>query len=669
MRPLKEQLLIFIIPALIAAIAITATFSYYSIKDLHIQTIANDLQTLSESKADHLKYLFNSETYVLEVETENTALIVALTEKSDPKESIENIKAANAALINLTHQRAHISDAMLIDKQGNVIASSDPLDIGMDKRGDSQFIEGIRGTHIKSPYYGPMNQPTISIATNIKDRKGNSIGVIAARYSMETIWNITTIPVGDTATGEILLINKDGYIITPVKFLQNTFLKIQPKNANTQDCLTHLQRKDKPATIKTYIYNDYRGEKVIGTHATIPEADICLITKIDYKEYLAPIERLKKRMIAFTGILTILLVTIVMILSQSITISLNKISSKIEDITRGELDIKLDNSEITEIQQITDSLNRILASLKLAILRKGITKEDIGIGEVLAAKEKAEKERKEAESMYRNLFDQSSDALMTLEPPDWRFTSANNATVKLFGAKDEKEFTSKTPFEWSPPRQADGQNSKTKALKMIEKGMKEGSNYFEWTHKRADGTTFPATILLTRSKVDSREFLQATVRDISAQRIQEEQYKQLGALMKNSSKSSNLAVYNVDFKRGKLEWSETIDRMLGYPKGKAPRTMKSWEASIHPADRKLVMESLNNHLKKKTRFDAVYRIRKKDGKYSWWHDTGKAVWDSKGNATSMSGTCFEISPVVQKTSEKAKKEVKKGKDGKKREKR
>ena len=29
---------------------------------------------------------------------------------------------------------------------------------------------------------------------------------------------------------------------------------------------------------------------------------------------------------------------------------------------------------------------------------------------------------------------------MTLEPPSWRFTSGNPATVKMFGAKNEEDF-------------------------------------------------------------------------------------------------------------------------------------------------------------------------------------------------------------------------------------
>lgn len=124
--------------------------------------------------------------------------------------------------------------------------------------------------------------------------------------------------------------------------------------------------------------------------------------------------------------------------------------------------------------------------------------------------------------MYELLYSTSADAIMTLEPPEWRFTSGNPAAVKMFGTKDEQEFISLGPWELSPEKQPDGQDSMDKAKKMIEKAMQEGNNFFEWTHKRYKGEDFSATVLLTKVKMGDREFLQATVRDISEWKKAEE---------------------------------------------------------------------------------------------------------------------------------------------------
>lgn len=121
----------------------------------------------------------------------------------------------------------------------------------------------------------------------------------------------------------------------------------------------------------------------------------------------------------------------------------------------------------------------------------------------------------EANEKYHLLYETSNDAIMTLEPPSWRFTSGNPAAVKMFNCKDEKEFVSLGPWDLSPKKQPDGQDSTDKAKRMIEKAVKQGHNLFEWTHKRYKGEGFPAIVLLSRIRVFGKVYLQATVRDVT----------------------------------------------------------------------------------------------------------------------------------------------------------
>jgi len=137
------------------------------------------------------------------------------------------------------------------------------------------------------------------------------------------------------------------------------------------------------------------------------------------------------------------------------------------------------------------------------------------------------------EKRYRTIFESSRDAVMTLAPPFWKFTSGNTATVRMFRTKDEKAFISLGPWEVSPKYQPDGQLSAAKAKKMIMKAMKDGSNFFEWTHKRLGGEDFPATVLLTRVKLGGRTFLQATVRDVTRQKQIEEKLVEKEQMLEN----------------------------------------------------------------------------------------------------------------------------------------
>jgi PAS domain-containing protein len=144
---------------------------------------------------------------------------------------------------------------------------------------------------------------------------------------------------------------------------------------------------------------------------------------------------------------------------------------------------------------------------------------------------KTEEEMRENEAKYRRLFENSRDAIMVLEPPSWKFTSGNMATIEMFRVKDVAAFVSLGPWELSPERQPDGRLSSEKAKEMIDLAVRDGFCFFNWTHKRADGENFPATVLLSRIGLGPKMIVLATVRDITIEnRIKEELRKKVEEL-------------------------------------------------------------------------------------------------------------------------------------------
>ncbi len=139
------------------------------------------------------------------------------------------------------------------------------------------------------------------------------------------------------------------------------------------------------------------------------------------------------------------------------------------------------------------------------------------------------REKYEAERKYRSLFESSRDAMAIAEPPSWRFTAGNPATLEMFGLKNARELAALGPWDLSPQRQPDGRDSGEKAQEMVETAMRDGFHFFEWTHKRIDGEEFPATVLLTRTEQAGKVVVQATIRDITEQKRREEMLQTVAA--------------------------------------------------------------------------------------------------------------------------------------------
>jgi PAS domain S-box-containing protein len=158
----------------------------------------------------------------------------------------------------------------------------------------------------------------------------------------------------------------------------------------------------------------------------------------------------------------------------------------------------------TSLNPIKDSKGNVVAVMGIT---RDITKEKM-----------AERHIHEGEEKYQALFESSSDAIMTLAPPTWKFTEGNPSAINMFKAKNGKDFASRAPWEFSPKYQLDGKLSSVKAKEMIGKAMKTGRNFFEWTHRRLNGEDFLATVLLTRLEIGGKKLLQATVRDITAEK-------------------------------------------------------------------------------------------------------------------------------------------------------
>lgn len=116
------------------------------------------------------------------------------------------------------------------------------------------------------------------------------------------------------------------------------------------------------------------------------------------------------------------------------------------------------------------------------------------------------------ESKYRALFLNANDAILLMDKDT--FIDCNPKAEMMFGCSSSVLLRTK-PIDFSPDKQPDGSDSMTKSLEKINLALSGIPQFFEWQHKRKDGTVFDAEVSLNSIVFGEKTYIQAMVRDVS----------------------------------------------------------------------------------------------------------------------------------------------------------
>ena len=137
-----------------------------------------------------------------------------------------------------------------------------------------------------------------------------------------------------------------------------------------------------------------------------------------------------------------------------------------------------------------------------------------------------------------------------------------------------------------------------------------------------------------------------SVQDITEIKLSNQERKDWEARYKLIAASASQVVYDYNLKNGKIQWSGTIQEVLGYNQQEM-NDVDSWEKLIHRDDRKKVMARLEIAMQGLRPFDMKYRFRTKSKSYIHVHDKGIFLANEEGQAYRMLGTMQDISEKIQ----------------------
>lgn len=172
------------------------------------------------------------------------------------------------------------------------------------------------------------------------------------------------------------------------------------------------------------------------------------------------------------GLIIIVTLAASFIISYFITRPIVKLTKNIDQISKGKLDVELDGSEIFEINDLSYSIDRIMASLKLAIVKVGVKKDEVF-----------------EDRSYSKLAQTKQNDIFSEKNFDYVFTFDENANIldcnedmykKLGYSKDEILSLNISDL--------DVLDSKDDIIKKINKVKDGGSLSFKTIHKKKDGS-------------------------------------------------------------------------------------------------------------------------------------------------------------------------------------
>ncbi|MFZ3011908.1 MAG: PAS domain S-box protein [Minisyncoccia bacterium] len=170
----------------------------------------------------------------------------------------------------------------------------------------------------------------------------------------------------------------------------------------------------------------------------------------------------------------------------------------------------------------------------------------------------------EAENRFRTLFENANDAIWLMRKNV--FIDCNRKTVEIFKCKSKKDMINHTPMDFSPVKQPDGQNSKTKALKYIKAAFSNKPQRFYWKHQDKYKRPLDMEISLNKIVLNNEKYLQAIGRDVSENKKYEEKLKESETRFRNIFEYSAVGVSLVSTTGRWLEVNDALCKITGYSK-------------------------------------------------------------------------------------------------------
>ncbi|MCD8485555.1 MAG: GAF domain-containing protein [Desertifilum sp.] len=146
---------------------------------------------------------------------------------------------------------------------------------------------------------------------------------------------------------------------------------------------------------------------------------------------------------------------------------------------------------------------------------------------------------------------------------------------------------------------------------------------------------------LERSTFNTLESIASQVAIAIKREHAEQATQQLTYALQQAQRIAHIGNWEFEPSSEVITWSEELFHIYGYPVGRVP-TLPEVLNAIHPEDRDLWLEAVNQSVQQGIPYSIDHRIYRGDGEMRYINSRGEAQFDPNGNICKLFGTAMDI---------------------------
>ena len=236
--------------------------------------------------------------------------------------------------------------------------------------------------------------------------------------------------------------------------------------------------------------------------------------------------------------------------------------------------------------------------------------------------------------LFRELIDESSDAIEVVDPETFRFLDVNEKACRDLGYTRD-EMLSLRVHDIDPSLD---ELLEQKCQKELEDN---GFRRFETAHRRKDGSTYPVEVNLKRVQLD-RVYSVNVVRDNTERKRSDEALRQKDAELTEAQRIAEVGSWQWDPENDTVIWSHELYRIAGRDYGLPAVSFAEHSSLYAPESWKRLREAVEEALRSAAPYQLDVEMIRSDGAKRWLTARGEAQCDGTGRVVRLRGTVQDI---------------------------